>query len=316
MKSPLVSIIIPTHNRPELLLRAVQSAVNQTYQNTEIIVVDDIGNVPIENLKKISDKIQYIQIPETFWMSKNRNAGILIAQGKYIAWLDDDDIWFDNYLNDLIPIMESDESIGLACSNGYMINKLTETPTRLIFPHLHKEMKGRLFIQTIWDCFTLPSLMITRKNIFDVVGVYRDIRGEDLDIIMRISAYANMYYTPKLYGTWFRKLNNGSASEYMQSTLCNRLEILIPIIQCLTEIQNESKIKLLLSEKLTLYFQIYFYNCYIIAIHFMFKSEKRYKILKYGILKYPLLSFITLLAPLCLNKTVRDFGQKIKRELI
>jgi glycosyltransferase involved in cell wall biosynthesis len=320
MDQPLVSIIIPTHNRPELLLRAVQSAIKQTYSNTEIIIVDDVGNVPVDRLKKLSDKIHYIRIPETYWISENRNAGIKAAQGTYIAGLDDDDVWFPKYLDTLIPVMESDKSIGLACTNGYIINAFNEVPTRLVFPHLTKELKGNLFIHTIWDCFTLPSLMIIRKDMFDIVGLYRNIRGEDLDIIMRISAFTNMYYTPQICGVWFRRLDDSSASEHMQSTLKGRLEILLPMIQCLKEIQIFAALKnrriFSLSERIALFLQIYYFECFVVAVHFMFKSPERYKELKKEIVKHPLLTPVTLLTPLCSNKFVRDLGQEIKKRLV
>jgi glycosyltransferase involved in cell wall biosynthesis len=90
--NPLVSVIIPTHDRPELVLRAVKSALNQTYKNIEIIVIDDVGNAPAEELKKL--KVHYLLIPHTYWIAACRNAGLNFSRGKYIALLDDDDIWF------------------------------------------------------------------------------------------------------------------------------------------------------------------------------------------------------------------------------
>ena len=315
---PLVSIIIPTHNRPELLMRAVKSAVAQTYQNTEIIVVDDVGNVPIDELKKLSDKIQYIHIPETYWISENRNAGIKASKGKYIAGLDDDDIWFDYYLDTLIPVMESDNSIGLSCTNGYQINYLNEYPVRQLFPHLQHEMRGNLFARTIWDCFMLPSLMIIRKNMFDTIGYFYNTRGEDLDLIMRVSAFTNIYYTPKTCGVWYRRIDTSSASEHAQLTLQGRLNILTPAINCLVDIELMAKRygrKFSITEKATIFLQKYYFNCYIVAVHFMFKSPDRYSVLKDCMLDYPLLFPVTLLTPLCCNKTIRDAGQELKRKM-
>jgi len=318
MNQPLVSIIIPTHNRPELLMRAVKSAVAQSYQNTEIIVVDDVGNVPIDKLKKLSDKIQYIRISETYYISENRNAGIKASKGKYIAGLDDDDIWFDYYLDTLIPVMESDNSIGLSCTNGYQINDLNEHPVRELFPHLRQEMRGNLFAKTIWDCFMLPSLMIIRRNMFDMVGYFYNTRGEDLDLIMRVSAFTNIYYTPKTCGIWYRRLDASSASDTAQSTLQGRLNILMPAINCLIDIELMAERygrKFSLSEKCAMFFQKYYFSCYIVAVHFMFKSPDRYSVLKDCILDYPLLFPVTLLTPLCCNKTIRDVGQNLKRKM-
>lgn len=316
MEKPLVSVIIPTHNRTELLMRAIKSAMSQTYKNIEIIVVDDVGNVPLEELKRLN--VQYIRIPETYWISENRNVGIQHAKGKYIANLDDDDIWFDYYLDTLIPVMEGDESIGLACANGYQINNLDEPLIHQLFPHLQQEMRGNLFARTIWDCFMQPSLMIIRKDIFDNVGLFHNTRGEDLAIIMRIAAFTNIYYTPKTCGVWYRRIDTSSASEHAQSTLQGRLDILIPAIECLTNIQKmavQRNRKFSLMEKTALHLQKYFFCCYAIAVHFMFTSEKRYAALWQGIITYPLLFPVTLLTPLCCNKTVRDTGQKLKRAM-
>jgi len=318
MNKPLVSIIIPTHNRPELLMRAVKSAVAQSYQNTEIIVVDDVGNVPIDELKKLSDKIQYIRIPPTIWTAENRNAGIKAAKGKYIAGLDDDDIWFDYYLDTLIPVMESDDSIGMACSNGYIINDINEKPIRTMFPHIQTELRGNLFSKMIWECFTQPSVMIIRKNMFDTVGLFHNIRAEDLDIIMRISAFTNIYYTPKTCAVWYRRLDISSRTSLDQSTLQGRLENLFSAINCLVDIELMAVRygrKFSLSEKCAMFFQKYYFSCYIVAVHFMFKSPDRYSVLIDCILDYPLLFPITLLTPLCCNKTIRDVGQNLKRKM-
>jgi glycosyltransferase involved in cell wall biosynthesis len=326
MEYPLVSVIIPTHNRVELLRRSVKSALEQTYPNIEIIIVDDVGNVPMDLVPNdIKRVVHYIRIPETYWISDNRNAGIKAAQGKYIATLDDDDIWFENYLEILIPIMEADSSIGLACTNGYMINDLNEKPTRELFPHMKQEIRGNLFAKMIWDCFVLPSLMVVRKDVFDVVCLYRNIRGEDLDIIMRISAFYNVYYTPKKCGVWYRRINTDGksehgASEHSQSTLKGRLDILLPMIQCLKEIQIFATIKNRRTfssyEKLVMFLQIYYFECFVVAVHFMFKSPERYNELKKEIFNHPLLSPITILTPLCCNKSVRDIGQEIKKRMI
>lgn len=317
MNNPLVSVIIPTHDRPELVLRAVKSALNQTFKDIEIIVVDDVGNAPVEELKKLN--IKYLLIPNTYWISDNRNAGIKFSSGKYIALLDDDDIWFEDYLETLIPIMEADSSIGLACTNGYQINDFNETPTRELFPHIKKEMRGNLFAKTVWDCFMLPSLTIIRKDMFSEVGMFRHIRGEDLDIIMRVAAFTNVYYTPKICGVWYRRLDNSSASNTAQSTLEGRLSILTPMLICLAEIRimaSKYGREFSLKERFALYYQKYYFSFYIISVYFIFKDINRYTILWEGLKLYPFLAPITLLAPLCQIKFVRDIGQSIKRRIL
>ena len=100
-----VSVIIPTYNRAESLKRAIDSVLNQTYKNVEIIVVDD--NNPNttyreENEKSIkkyygeNEKVKYIKHPENKNGAAARNTGIRNATGKYITFLDDDDYFMNN----------------------------------------------------------------------------------------------------------------------------------------------------------------------------------------------------------------------------
>ncbi len=99
MQLPILSIIIPTHNRPQLLRRAIRSALAQTLENIEIIVVDDGSSPPV----KLSDyppsdyppsdysKVRLISLPESKGGSAARNVGAIAAKARWITYLDDDD---------------------------------------------------------------------------------------------------------------------------------------------------------------------------------------------------------------------------------
>ena len=103
MKEPLVSVIIPSYNRFEYLLNAVNSVKNQTYKNYEIIVVNDESSqkeyyeYAIEDINLINIKKK--DYPD--WGGSRqplRNIGAEIAKGEYLAFLDDDDMWMNNKL--------------------------------------------------------------------------------------------------------------------------------------------------------------------------------------------------------------------------
>lgn len=94
--NPLVSIVITTYNRNELLLHAVNSATNQTYKEIEIIVVDDYSDDSVESYlakKLVGKKIIVLTHTENRGLSAARNTGLNQARGKYVAYLDDDDTW-------------------------------------------------------------------------------------------------------------------------------------------------------------------------------------------------------------------------------
>ena len=103
MKEPLVSVIIPSYNRFEYLLNAVNSVKNQTYKNYEIIVVNDESSQK-EYYENAIEDINLINIKKKDypdWGGSRqplRNIGAEIAKGEYLAFLDDDDMWMNNKL--------------------------------------------------------------------------------------------------------------------------------------------------------------------------------------------------------------------------
>jgi glycosyltransferase involved in cell wall biosynthesis/ADP-heptose:LPS heptosyltransferase/Flp pilus assembly protein TadD/predicted O-methyltransferase YrrM len=104
MSGPLVSVIVPTHNRPEMLVDTIRSILNQTYRNFEIIVVNDAG-ADVEgviNYLNRDGNITYVRHAQNRGLAAARNTGIKVSRGKYIAYLDDDDIFYPDHLETLV----------------------------------------------------------------------------------------------------------------------------------------------------------------------------------------------------------------------
>jgi glycosyltransferase involved in cell wall biosynthesis len=89
MSIPLLSVIIPTHNRPHLLPRAVQSALNQTFTDLEVVVVDDASTEPVQLPEQ--PRLRVIRLDPGRGGAAARNAGTEAAQGRWVTYLDDDD---------------------------------------------------------------------------------------------------------------------------------------------------------------------------------------------------------------------------------
>ncbi len=107
----LVSVIIPTHNRPKSLKRAVASVQNQTYKNIEIIIVNDGSQSIDPNIQKLgSCSTITIQNNRTKGACGARNSGLNIAKGNYIAFLDDDDKYLQNCIELLVNKIEKTNS--------------------------------------------------------------------------------------------------------------------------------------------------------------------------------------------------------------
>lgn len=96
-----ISVIIPTHNRPEMLKKAINSVLNQTYTDLELVIVDDgLEKRTDEVIQSVNDpRIKYIQHLEEKGGSAARNTGIKNATGEFIAFLDDDDEWVPHKLS-------------------------------------------------------------------------------------------------------------------------------------------------------------------------------------------------------------------------
>jgi glycosyltransferase involved in cell wall biosynthesis len=101
MNNPLVSIIVPTYNRPEYLRRALESIATQTHRHYEAIVVNDGGEDVAEVVNGFK-KTRYINLPVNSGLPAARNAGLRVAKGDWIAYLDDDDWFYPMHLSTLL----------------------------------------------------------------------------------------------------------------------------------------------------------------------------------------------------------------------
>lgn len=207
----LVSIIIPTYNRPLLARRAVVSALAQTIENIEIIVVDDNSDISFkvkEVINSIDDKrVKYIAHTHSRGPSPTRNTGIDMATGKYIALLDDDDIWFEDKIErQLISINNTEASIcSFASQKG--INK------RIGLKNIGlKELRKNRDWAICSGLIILTQLM--KKIKFD-----EEIRvGEDMDLLFRVLKKSPISYLDEVLfivnaGEHNRITNEGEGSQ-------------------------------------------------------------------------------------------------------
>ncbi len=185
---PLVSVIIPTYNRAVLVKRAIQSILDQTYDNFEVIVVDDAStDSTVTVIANIEDeRLKYIRHEVNGHASAARNTGIASAKGELIAFLDDDDEWFPSKLEKQVPVLvNASPEVGLVyCwmdyfdSSGRLVGETHPTHTGWVFDKMLDRPR-------LGGCPTI----IVRREVFDVVGVF-DVdlrRGNDGDFIRRVA---------------------------------------------------------------------------------------------------------------------------------
>ncbi|MBW2965734.1 glycosyltransferase, partial [Candidatus Woesearchaeota archaeon] len=111
--NPVVSVIMPTYNRPKMLRRAIKSVMDQTYKNFELLVVNDGGEDVKYIIKEFNcNAIKYFY-KKNGGLSSALNYGLDRAKGKYIAYLDDDDYWLPHHLKILVNFLDNNHEVGL-----------------------------------------------------------------------------------------------------------------------------------------------------------------------------------------------------------
>jgi teichuronic acid biosynthesis glycosyltransferase TuaG len=182
-----VSVIIPTYNRAELVQRAVQSVLSQTYQNFEILVVDDGSTDNTAELFAGMEGVRYLKIDHSGLPARSRNFGIGAATGDYIAFLDDDDLWMPEKLEKQVQVLENRSKVALVCSNAFKVTGQTET-NELYFKGF-SDRCADLLESLLKRNFVICSSVMFRKSILQKTGLFSEdqiVRGkEDYDLWLR-----------------------------------------------------------------------------------------------------------------------------------
>jgi len=199
-KNPTVSVIIPTYNRAHLIGRAIQSVLNQTYQNFEIIVVDDGSTDNTEGLikkcQKQNKRIRYIKHGKNKGGATARNTGIKFATGKYIAFQDSDDEWLPEKLEKQMRVFRDvSEEVGIVYTDMWRIteNKKTYFYSPKIMPK-HKIIYKQALDYGVSNIGIGTSLI--KKGVFDKVGMFDEKfpRFIDLEFFIRLSKYYYFFH--------------------------------------------------------------------------------------------------------------------------
>ena len=120
-KTPLVSVVIPTYNRADFVEQAIQSVLDQTYSNFEVLVIDD-GSTDnsaelIQKMAETDKRIRFYQLKQNSGVSIARNKGLSLARGKYIAFLDSDDTAYPYWLETGVRFMEKNPQAVVGFTN-------------------------------------------------------------------------------------------------------------------------------------------------------------------------------------------------------
>ncbi|PZO18270.1 MAG: glycosyl transferase family 2 [Leptolyngbya foveolarum] len=208
--SPKVSICIPTYNRADILPYAINSVLNQTYTDFELLICDDAStDRTAEVVARWNDeRIRYIRHPQNIKRSRNMHSGYEAAKGRYFIKFDDDDALTPTFLEKTVAVLDANPSVHFVCSDHWVINAKNQREEAATVANSAKWGKDRLSAGMIDDLlaetFVHQSLQVGsslfRKSSLEAVDFMRlEADGcEDFDLLVRGAiAHQTAYFIPE-----------------------------------------------------------------------------------------------------------------------
>lgn len=200
---PEVSVVIPTHNRGALLVRAVEAALAQSAQDLEVVVVDDASSddTPAElaRLMACDVRVRGLRLEKGGRPAIARNAGIRAARGKFIAFCDDDDTWYPSKLELQLRAFAGRPTRALVSARCRWVGA-----EERIWPDL--DGIDPTYENLVRGNFVPCSMTIVRREILDRVGLFDESPaltvGEDWDLWLRIAHRHEFRVLPEVLGDY------------------------------------------------------------------------------------------------------------------
>jgi glycosyltransferase involved in cell wall biosynthesis len=215
--SPQLTIHMLTYNRAHFIKQAIDSVLSQTFQDFELLILDDASTDNTSELIQpylIDSRIKYIKNEQNLGITKNRNKALSLSQGEYIAVLDSDDYWTDNNkLQKQINFLNKDNDHVLVGTNIIIVDENNNLIKKVKYPSSNFTIKKLLLIKNL---FCHSSVIYRKKEILDL-GCYDENLSiwEDYDLWLKIGLkykFANL----NIFTTAYRRHGNQSNSEKKQ----------------------------------------------------------------------------------------------------
>ena len=216
MKKPFFSVIIPTYNRANLLGDTVESVLDQTFNDFELLVIDDGSTDDTRDLVNSfcdSANIRYIY-QENQGVGAARNTGIKNARGEWIAFLDSDDLWLPNHLQSHYHLITSRGADVTWIHSGYIF--FNDKGNQ--FPGFGRPLSGDVFAELVKNGNFMNMNTITIKNNIVKNYLFNEIRdlspSEDRELWIRLAAFNQLDYIPQV--TCLTRMHSGRSVQNLE----------------------------------------------------------------------------------------------------
>ncbi|MCL5030224.1 MAG: glycosyltransferase family 2 protein [Bacteroidetes bacterium] len=229
--NPLVSVVIPAYNVEKFIGETLRSVLNQTYNNYEIIVVDDSSRDQtasvVNQFIQLDKRIKYFKIEHSGRPAVPRNFGISKASGELIAFLDSDDLWKKNKLAEQVLFLEKYPGLIFIYSMSVTFGDVNLfSPFYEVLPLLNKAARTKEDLLKKGNSITCSSVLIRSDYLKKVNGFDEDPKlkaVEDYDLWIRLSEFGKFGFIPRIH-TYYRVHSSQSSSDW--ETKQKRLEYL------------------------------------------------------------------------------------------
>ncbi len=227
--APMVSVIVPTHDRPDTLRLALKSILDQTYRDFEIVVVNDAGVDVRDVLAEFAStgRISYVQHAVNRGLAAARNSGIGMARGKYLAYLDDDDRFYPEHIETLVQALERGDA-PVVYSDALRIHQAHQGSRYAVvardLPYAREFDRDLLLIQ---NYFPVLTVMHSRACL-DVLGRFDEslTSHEDWELWLRLSRRYRFKRLPTITAEFTHRVDGTSITSSRQADYLRTLDII------------------------------------------------------------------------------------------
>ncbi len=251
----LISVIIPLYNKEKYIEDTIKSVLNQTFTDFELIIVND-GSTDnsLKVIEKFNDERINVFSKENAGVSSARNYGIYKSKGEYIAFLDADDTYFKEHLNNLYYFMLQNKGVNIVCDK-YTSDKKIKSSENATITVINKNNILNYFSKSQFP-FSLCNCLIKRKYIenYNLNFEEKLSIGEDINFILKLNQYSKIYLTNK-YGLFYNRDDEDSIMNKLSKyrSLPNYFKNVA--IHKYTSLENKKMKKFLQNEYLKIAFQ-------------------------------------------------------------
>lgn len=201
-----ISIILPVYNGGKYISKAIESVLAQTFLDWELIIIDD-GST--DNTKEVvgdfcekDSRIKYIKNPQNLGIQKTLNNGLVLAQGKYIARIDADDVWIDTTkLEKQVEFLEKNTDYVLVGTGAILVDEQNQELARYLLPEqdiiIRQKILGR-------NCFAHSTVVFKKERMYSEEGKYRHVEDQELWLFLgtrgkftNLDLYSTALMTPE-----------------------------------------------------------------------------------------------------------------------